>query len=309
MNYIFVVLLLLYPLFVAAEDAEIPEIYEQIADIFHPTLDDYWLIQRYISEGNRAGLARINDPIYLDRVLAFKIIGDHPDELPQSEIIPVNSDINDKENCVIVYASFNRNYPRGLKRLVKLITDSDFRGHVIYRLGGWPDIEGGSLTLAHVPAAFKACFFKEAQRMGYQRVLWLDTSVVPLVSLNKIFQMINQKGHFVMGNCFMVGPFTNREAAGAFGITLSQAYLIPCCSAGLFGVDFKNKKAARVVDLFYKAALDRDAYYSARLEQNVLSFILYLMGITDFIPISRLPHSPAEIRANSLFLLDREYIN
>jgi len=284
----------------------LPPVYSEIEDLLHPTLQDYRMIQRYLSHEKRENIERLGDMTGV--VKSIKIIGDKPEELPRDGIVPVNCDENDKENCIIMYATFNRGYPKGMQRLLQHILASDFKGHVIYRLGGWPDAEGGSLSLAHVPYAFKACFFKEAQRLGYKRALWLDTSVVPLVSLNDIFKMIQEKGYFVMGNTRMVGPYTNPPAAAYFGLTHEQTFQVPSCSAGLFGVDFSVERSRLIIDWWYRAAYDKDAYFSPRSDQNVLSLILYQLGISDFIPIDRMPHSREEIKPDSLFWLDREFV-
>jgi hypothetical protein len=296
--------------FLYSDEAPIPKIYSQIKDIYHPTYDDYKLIQNYLASPEREGINRIKDRVYTFRAKTFKIIGDPngPYEgKPVAGILVVNSDKDKRENCILLYSSYNNPYPKGLQRLVNLINTSDFKGHVLYRLGGWPDEEGGSLVLAHVPYAFKISFFKEAQRLGYKRALWLDTAVVPIVSLNQIFKMIEEKGYFVMGNSHMIGPYMNETVAAAFGLTLQDTFKIPSCSAGLFGVDFTNKKGIQLIDQYLKAAKDRDAFYSARQEQNALSIILYQAGIKDFADISLMPHSKKEIKLNSLFLLDRSF--
>lgn len=221
------------------------EVYDHIKDICHPTLDDYWRIQQYLTYGERSIIKRLDD--YQPNARNFKLIGTEPDELPQSGMIAVNCSENDRENCLIVYSSFNKNYPRGLKRLVKLVSESDFKGHILYRLGGWPNTEEGSLTLAHVPYAFKVCFFKEAKRLGYKRAFWLDTSIVPIVSLNKIFDMIKEKGYFIMGNSHMIGPYMHPGATDAFGIKHEITYQIPSCSAGITGIDFTNKIGSEII--------------------------------------------------------------
>jgi len=123
-------------------------VYGNIKDIRHPTNDDYRLIQEYLRNGKR-GLYRLQDNALLAR--SIKIIGNSDQELPQSWMSCVNCSSADKENCVIMYSTFNRNYPNALKRVVKTIENSDFRGHVLYRIGGWPNVEGGDLVLSHVP--------------------------------------------------------------------------------------------------------------------------------------------------------------
>lgn len=290
--------------------AESSQIYSLIKDIKHPTLADYRLIQNYLSHGKRENLHLLGDTV--DGMRQFKILDAHQEDLPKSHILYVNSKPSEIENCVLIYSSFNRNYPKGLERLVNQIKESDFKGHVLYQTGGWPNLEEGSLVLAHVPYAFKVCFFKEAQRLGYKRALWLDTALSPVVSLNTIFQMIKDKGYFVFGNSpHMCGTFMNPKAMAAFGLTVEEASKIPCCSAGIFGVDFENEKAAKVIDLLYKAAQHKDAFFSRRSDQNALSIILYQQGMTDLISLDRLPHTELgqKIQPDSLFVLDRLFVH
>ncbi len=281
-------------------------VYSQIADIYHPTFQDYLLVQDFLSHGDRLNLERLND--MYNGPKNMKIIGKSPDEFPRSGVVHVNSHPEERENCVLIYSTFNRSYPAGLKRLLKLVSESDFKGHVLYRMGGWPNTEGGDLNLAHVPYAFKVSFFREAQRLGYKRVLWLDTSVVPLVSVNEIFSMIEEQGYFVMGNSHTVGPYMNSSAAAFFGFNLQQTFKIPSCSAGLFGVDFTQDTGRRIIDWWYRAAHDKDAFFSARSDQSALSMIFYRLGLSNLISLDRMPHSQGEIKSDSLFWLDREFV-
>jgi hypothetical protein len=290
-----------------ADENSFPNVYQQISDIYHPTIEDYQLIQDYLTNSERPIIKRLND--YYSNARHFKIIGNTPDEQPSSGIIAVNCDIHDKENCVMVYSSFNKNYPRGLKRLVNYVSNSDFKGHILWRLGGWPNAEGGSLPLAHVPYAFKVSSFKEAQRLGYKRAFWLDTAVLPAVSLNTIFKQIEETGHFVLGNSHVIGPYMDYRAASALGTTMEEANQIPSCSAGIFGIDFSNETSLKILDTWYQAAFDLDAYYSPRSDQNALSVILYQTGVTDFVNISRMAHHKDQINAQTLLFISREFVN
>ncbi|HSX13422.1 MAG TPA: hypothetical protein VLE96_03270 [Chlamydiales bacterium] len=281
-------------------------LYAQIRDTLHPTLEDYRLIQDYLKNGVREGLEDLGDTEY--RMRNLKIIGDGPDEVPQSGLIPVNCDMDDKENCLILYASFNWHYPDGLKRVIKMAQESDFKGHILYRIGGWPNVEGGSLTLAHVPYAYKVCLFKEAQRLGYKRVLWLDTSIVPLVSLNTIFQMIKEKGYFAFANSHSVGPYTNNPSCAYFGITRRKSQKITSCMSGMFGVDLTQDIGKNLIDSWYLAAQDKKAFYTSRPDQNSLSILLDLLGAKELVEIERVAWLKEMINSDTLFVIDRGFV-
>jgi hypothetical protein len=285
------------------------KIYRQIKDIFHPILKDFQLINSYLLSGERIHLDRLAD-IRMSQA-GVRILSENPSEQPESGLLHVNTTGEKKENCILLYSTFNRNYPKGVKRQLSYIADSDFQGDVLYRIGGWPDEAGGSLVLAHVPYAFKASFFKEAERRGYKRILWMDSSVLPAVSLNQIFRLIEEKGYLVMGNApFMTGPFMNPQAAAFFGITHEETHQIPCCSAAVLGLDLTKKRSKDLLDHWYRAAQDPDAFFSARADQNALSILLYQYQIFDLIDIHRMPHPEFnhQVDENSLFTLDRLFI-
>jgi hypothetical protein len=295
----------LFPVPITAE-GPLPEVYSQISDLNHPSFNDYQILQEFLSSDKR-DLSKLKDMEWITRNIA--IIDPTKRQPIESDLVPFRCKTDDRENCILLYASFNRNYPNALRRLLKAISESDYEGHVLYRIGGWPNTEGGDLTLAHVPYAFKVCMFREAQRLGFKRCLWLDTALLPIASLKDVFSIIKSKGYLMVGIKLSIQPYMNAEAAAAFGLTLEQTAPIYSCSSGISGVDLTSEKGSRMFDLWYKAARNPVAFFSARPDQNALSIILYQLNITDLISIDRIPHVEVgqQPQSDSLFLLDRIY--
>jgi hypothetical protein len=139
------------------------------------------------------------------------------------------------------------------------------------------------------------------QRMGYKRVLYFDSSILPSVNLQEFFDVIKEKGYFITKNfhkldysdCFM-----REEVARYFGYSLLEATNLDSCSACVFGVDFTNEKAAKLIDALYEAAKDPNAFYSARSDQTALTLLLYRLGMTDWLSG---PYSP-------YFIMDRAFV-
>lgn len=275
------------------------------SDPYHPTVKDYKLMQKSMKKKMAPFIEELGD---FQSRCQIKLVGKSKSEIPQQGLVAVNCAESDKENCVILYATYNKNYAAGLKRLVEHIAKSDFKGHILYRIGGWPNTEGGDFALAYVPYAFKVCFFREAQRLGYKRALWLDTSILPLASLNILFKKLQEQGYLAMGNHFMVGPFFNEKASPFFKISFQDTFQIPSCSSGIFGLDFSHEKALKALSLWYEAARDPTAYYSARPDQNALSLILYALEMKNWLSIETLAHGKNNINNNSLFLIEREFV-
>ncbi len=290
----------------ASELDPVTDVYAEISNLYDPTEEDLFKIQDKLSNTKRPIVERMGDTAFIAK--QFKIIGQSSNEKPEYHWIAVNSSEDEKENCIITYASFNRKYPCGVRRLVDVISHSDFRGHVHYRIGGWPNTSEGDIILAHVPYAFKVCFLREMQKKGYKRVLWLDSSILPWVSLNKIFQMIQDKGFFVIGNIHNVGPYMNEDAAAAFGLTLEQTYSIRICAALIFGIDFTNPKTAGLVEAWYQAAKHPEAFFSVRSDENALSILIYQFGLINEVWPARTLGRPGRTKDITLFLIDRQYV-
>ena len=280
-------------------------VYSQIEDILHPTHEDFLLVQDYLKNGHHES-DQLGDR--KNSIANLRIIGNSPNLTPEFKMIAVNCSEEDRENCVITYASFNAHFPRGVKRLVDKIVNSDFKGHVLYWIGGWPNVEGGSLVLAHVPEAFKPSAFKKAESMGFKRVLWLDSSMVPVASLNTVFDMIANFGHFARGNTHDIGWYMNENTANSFGYSLSEVYNVPSCSAAIFGVDYTKPIGHKIIDQWYQKAHDKHAFFSARVDQNALTLVLYKNNLENNINYGLIAEGFHELRLNTLFVLDRSYI-
>ena len=283
-----------------------PRVYSEIADMFHPSIADLQKIQFYFTHGQRPILERLEDFAFVSK--NFKFIGSSPDEMPEFGHLAIRCSEEERKQCIILYASFNRNYPAGVRRLVQRIPKTGYRGHLYYRIGGWPNIEGGDLLLSHVPFAFKICFFREMQRLGYNQVLWLDASILPYASLNYIFSLIRRDGLFIQANTHSVSRFMNEDTAKAFGLTVLQTENILSCSAAIIGLDFTNEKTASLIESLYEAAKDPYAFFSPRSDQTALSILLHQQGLSHLMAPANTLGALDNIQRQTLFLMDRSYV-
>jgi hypothetical protein len=283
------------------------DFYEDILDICNPTKTELHVLQDKLLGTYRPILDTMKETGFIPR--EFKFIGRSSEETPTSGELILNCGKDNKENCIIIYSSFNERYPLGVKRLLDHLSRSDYRGHVHYKIGGWPNMANGDLKLVHVPFAFKPCFFKEVQAKGYKKVLWLDASILPSpeVSLNAIFKMIRKIGFFIQAGDHPIGSYMNEESASAFGLTMDEAYNILSCSAAIIGIDFTNPKATALMDAWYKAAHHPYAFFSDRSDQNALSILIHQQGLEEGL-IPRKFLGSLEHPEGSYFIMDRHLV-
>lgn len=280
MKYIFLSLLLISSITFCIES-----IYEEISDLSNPTKKDYSILQNYLLLGSRPYLSWLNKYIknpndgfrYDLRVRNFQLIKER--EEPLFKIVYFNSCSSNRDMCIISYASFNNFYPKGAKRLEYRLQKTGFKGHYIYRIGGWPDLKGGSLLLAHVPYSFKICMFKEALSYGYKKILWLDTSFIPLQNLSPLFKSIEEKGYLIASDSNKFSHYINEKILEYFNLTFEDSEKVQAIAAGLIGFDFTNKNAQRIFNNWSLAASELQGFLSSRPEQNALAAVLYKLNL------------------------------
>lgn len=288
-------------------------VYQEIPDIQHPRMCDWVQIQKFLAKGERKELRLLDQAIdeggiladYRCRLRRMRLIGKHFWNRPQfkREILGGASP-EEKDLCIITYATFNKHYPESIQGLKKQLENTGFRGHFLYRIGGWPNLEGGSLVLAHVPYAFKVCFFQEAKRLGYRRVLWLDSSIRPVQSLDSVFHTISKRGYLWYPSGTKLAAYCNREVMEWFGYAPEKAREIDSVAAGLVGLSFEHSMGNLILDRWMEAAKAETPFYSPRCDQNALSLIAHKEGLREWEPISALSWDRGAIGDQTVFLID-----
>ncbi len=257
----------------------------KIHNWYHPTIRDYWRIQRYLSHARRPELQYLNYPgsnWRADRIRSFRLIS-HETQ-PSFEIIPLNGDPSDKTNCVVTYISMNDRYVSRQQGLIQRLRDLGFNGHVIQRVGGWPATEMGTLEFFDVPYAFKICAMLEAKSLGYQNCLWLDAYMMPVTDLSGLFDHMTKEGIFLLH-----GPTSDWRdhiqsfAAESFGTTLPDILQGCGVSAIVVGVNFSHKRGNQLFDAWYNMmATQRLGFLSFIPEQAALCVLADRLGLGPY---------------------------
>jgi hypothetical protein len=267
-----------------------PAVYRSISNPLDPSWRDYKKIQYYLKKGDREELALLRQAIrsggalydYNCRARRFQLVGKWPWQGAKFKVVPFGCKLSDKKICVLSYASYNKNYPAGIEYLKKALERVGFRGHLVYRIGGWPNVEEGSLKLAHVPYAFKPCFLKEVKRMGYELVLWLDASIRPMKELDSVFKQIEEKGYLFYPSGHTLAQYCTKEAMDAMGEPVENAETIQSVAAGIFGVNLASAKGNELMEKWYDAARRETPFLSPRPDQNSLSILAHQLGMNEW---------------------------
>lgn len=283
MKGIFCVLLFFSHSLFAFEDVELAKLWSSIADIANPTLEDYKNIETYLKEGDRPYLKPLVDLDRLVRIRNFQLVGIHG-AMPIFEKHSINIDEKSKDRCILLFASRNGIYPDKARRALNDLRKCGYSGHVLLRIGGFPNLSGGGLKLCHVPYAFKVAFLKEAQNLGYAQVLWIDTAMHPLTNLEKIFSVIEERGYFFTNVGFLSDNRNTHlsSAAACLDVSTDLYEIIPHLSSSMMGFNMKNPKSVELIDEWLAAAENVYPFITCWPEELSLSIIAWRHNLKPF---------------------------
>jgi hypothetical protein len=108
-----------------------------------------------------------------------------------------------------------------------------------------------------IPYAFKAYALRAMWDKGYSSVLWADSSVTALRSLNPIWEHTERLGYwFSDNNGWNCGQWTCDAALPLLGITRQDAFDIPHVAATAFALDFSKLGAVKFFDYYWDGVVN-----------------------------------------------------
>jgi len=179
------------------------------------------------------------------------------------------------KKCVVSFADtqFYQDKMKRIEASLKGNFDGDFLGFTdVKQIGSPPHKE--------IPYAFKPYAIQKAIDMGYDLVLWLDSPIVAIKSIEPVFDHIKSSGYVFFNNYgHPLGKWTNDKALDYFKVTREEAMnmkqIMACCmgfSRGLLSGFYQYKSLAHEL---YPGSWDNH-----RHDQTVMSFILNKRGST-----------------------------
>lgn len=205
----------------------------------------------------------------------MKLIG-ADGEAPVFETLYLNGNPEDKKNCIVLYATFNDPYPQHVYSFIENLKEIGFDGHVLYRIGGYPDVEGQSLQYIDVPYGFKFCALREAAAFGYQNIFWADATLCPVKPLEPLFDILERDGYFILGyHRTLQADIDNDDLdvslLPSLGITYQTSSTVRHVSTTFFGINTKSNIGQQLLDNIYGRLEEKRSFFSYFPEEIPLS--------------------------------------
>lgn len=119
----------------------------------------------------------------------------------------------------------------------------------------WTDeMPPGSPTHRRMPYAFKAWAIEAARLHGADLVLWADACILPIRSMEPLWDLIESKGYWFSRNGFQNGQWCSDAALPLLGITREEAFRQEHVVATTFGLNFRSKIGATFASEYLRLA-------------------------------------------------------
>jgi hypothetical protein len=140
--------------------------------------------------------------------------------------------------CAIVNLSTRRGwYDRGQERLYRTV--EEFGENLFDFISFYDEGQIGAPKHELNPYAFKIYAIAYALKKGYKKIVWCDSSLYAVKSLQPVYEALNSKGYLMEMNGHNAGRWTNDKCLNYFGLSRTEADNIKLYSAGFTGLNFE----------------------------------------------------------------------
>ena len=191
--------------------------------------------------------------------------------LPEKHLVKINGG---SDRCIVCYASFDGVYPGLIKQLPEHLEKTGFQGYLFYQIGGFPNPTGQEIRFCAVPYSFKVFSLLEAKKLGFHKVLWIDSVFIPLKDPSPLFEQIEQEGYFFKRHSTsskFILPSTRKYLQEKTGSDVLHAHYV---SAQVLGLDLNTPLAKQFIEEYYKLVEDGMGFFSCFPEEYVYTAIL-----------------------------------
>ena len=187
-------------------------------------------------------------------------------KLPQKKLIQINQG---GDCCIVSFASYNGTYAEKLETIPKDLEKTGFQGYFLSMTGGFPNPTGKEIQYSGVPYCFKIFALLEAQKLGFDKVLWIDAAIQPLNNPKPLFDQIEKTGCFFNfrknGKRYLL-PQTREILLQETGIDM---YTTPSVRAQIVGLDLKAPHVKQFIEEYYALVKLGTPFMSCFPEEHV----------------------------------------
>lgn len=169
-------------------------------------------------------------------------------------------------------------YAAGSERLERSLIYHGYAGDMMFWRNEYPP---NCPSHQENPYAFKIYAFREAIRLGYKVIMWLDCSFWAIKNPMPIFDIINDNGIFAFRSGYNCANTCTDHILEYNNFTRDQAEQLPEIATGIVGLNMDNPDGGRVFSL-WEDMCDNGLFNNSRTHNiNESADSRYLHGRQD----------------------------
>lgn len=183
---------------------------------------------------------------------------------------------NGGEWCIVSSAPYDNIRNVFLEGLIQQLHKINFNGYVYYRMGGYPNPTGNEIRYAGVPYTIKIFMMMEAKKLGFDKVLWLDSALWPVKNIDLFFHYIEEYGAiFHLYNKSVPSKDIFLETRKKLKqLTGKDPCTSPHVWGAIFGLDFSKKEVKSLIKEYKFLVKIGTPFLSCCPEEAVLTCLL-----------------------------------
>jgi hypothetical protein len=125
------------------------------------------------------------------RGVCQKIIDLSNNSVPTQQLYKVGDGGNGK-HCIVSYNSLFIDRYTVSNTILQSLEEVGFNGHFLQLIGGFPNPSGREMKYAGVPYSFKIFMILEAKKLGFEKVIWIDSVCYAVNNPENLFEMLSE---------------------------------------------------------------------------------------------------------------------
>lgn len=190
---------------------------------------------------------------------------------PKKQLFQINKG---SDYCIVSFTSYDGSYPSLIEKIPAALEKTGFNGYFLSLQGGFPNPTGREIQYSGVPYSFKIFALLEAEKLGFSKVLWIDTALEALKDPSPLFAWIEKTGCFFHpkknGKRYLL-PSTRETLIQETG---SDMHNTTCIRARIIGLDLKTQKAKDLIKDYYHLVEMGTPFVSCFPEEFVIGALL-----------------------------------
>jgi hypothetical protein len=193
---------------------------------------------------------------------------------PCKEVIKLNQGGN---ICYVSSVPYRENYPEMMEKQINAFKNLGVNGYYLAFKGLFPTPTGEEVNLSAVPYAFKFFCIREAIKMGFEQVVWIDAAYIPVKDPSILLRALPQIGAIFTAlppNGFGRCHCPNRTSEVIKELTGTDIRKSTYVVAAIMGFLAKDPLVEELIEEFYQMARLGYPFLSGTPEENVLTGII-----------------------------------